>query len=210
MAHIRKVLKINNYEPWMLEIPRSKTHTNQPKNTPGATNKEFTRPLAIPYVKGLSEKLQRIFRGHGLAIYHKPGNTLRQALVRPKDKICKFKKCDTIYKIKCGECNKTYVGETARVLKKRYKEHTRQTPPLSAVGEHIQQTGHDIYPDDITVLDTESIWIRRRVKEALYIKEESPMLNRDRGYELAHIYSHLVSHDLTSSGYVAPTASLAQ
>ena len=96
-------------------------------------------------------------------------------LFRPKDKICKFKKCDTIYKIQCRECKKSKVCETVRVLKKRFKEHTCQTPhpPLSAVGEHVQQTGHDIYPDDMKVLDAEPIWLRNRVKEALYIKEGS-------------------------------------
>ena len=98
-----------------------------------------------------------------------------------------------------------YVGETARPLKIRFKEHTRLTRPLSAIGEHIESTGHDIYPNDIKVLDTEQTWLRRKIKEALYIKEHQPELNRDRGYELAPIYDHLVSRDCTSSRHVAPT-----
>ena len=41
--------------------------------------------IGIPYVHGPSEKLQHIFKGHGLNMYHKPTNKLRNILVHPKD-----------------------------------------------------------------------------------------------------------------------------
>ena len=126
-------------------------------------------------------------------MYHKPWNTIRQSLVNPKDKLDKMKKCGAIYEITCGECNEKYIGETARVLKVRFKEHTRLKHPLTAVGEHCATTGHPILASNVKVLDVEEPWLRRKVKEALLIKENLPSMNRDRGWELPAIYDNIVS-----------------
>ena len=209
ISHIKRVLAQNNFEPWMLDIPQKKHHQPAGKSAVGGPHGESQRPklVAIPYCRGLSEKCQRIFRTHGVTTYHKPWNTLRQELVRPKDRIDKFKKCHTVYQISCEQCNSSYVGETARVLKTRFKEHTRKTAPLTAVGEHIRDTGHNITPENIVILDNEESWTRRRIKEALYIKEHRPDLNRDQGVELPPIYDHLVSRDLRSDHVAQATSS---
>ena len=199
--HIHKVLKQNNFDPWMLNIPKKKNFVPlRPKNLPYTGYKPY--PVAMPYTRGLSEKLQRVFRDHGLTIYHKPWNTLRQSLVSPKDKLDKMIKCGAIYEITCGDCEKTYIGETARVLKTRFKEHIRRTPPHSAVGEHRDNTGHSFPESNIKVLDSEEHWYRRKVKEALQIKEKRPSLNRDRGLELPAIYSHIVSRGAYAPSHV--------
>ena len=106
----------------------------------------------------------------------------------------KMKKCGAIYEITCGECNEKYIGENARVLKVRFKEHTRLTHPLTAVGEHCAKTGHSIPASNLKVLDPEEPWLRRKVKEALLIKEKTPSMNRERGWELPAVYDHIVSH----------------
>jgi hypothetical protein len=193
IQHIHSVLKLNHFEPWMLDIPKKRTHvppTNLRTEEDGSRTKKM---IALPYCKGLSEKCQRIFRNHGINIYHKPGNTIKQELVRPKDKIDKMKRCDCVYHMKCGNCESTYVGETSRTLEVRSHDHIHKRTPLTAVGKHIEDTGHGIPEDNIKILDTESVKHRRRVKEALYIKEHTPDLNRDQGIDLAPIYSHIVS-----------------
>ena len=53
-SHIHKVLKVNNYNPWMMDIPRKKNYTPT-SNTPSKSGKK-SYPIAVPYVKGLSEK----------------------------------------------------------------------------------------------------------------------------------------------------------
>ena len=79
--------------------------------------------MPIPYVKGLSERLTKVFKKHGVQTYHKPFNTLRAQLVHPKDPTPAEKKSGVIYKINCNECDGDYIGETARNLGARVKEH---------------------------------------------------------------------------------------
>ena len=109
-----------------------------------------------------------------------------------------MKKCGVVYQITCEDCNQDYIGETARALDVRFKEHKKVKGPLTAIGEHLSGTGHTIDTENIKVLDNEEQWFRRKIKEALYIQEGNPPLNRDRGYELPHIYGHLLSRDRTS------------
>ena len=163
------------------------------------TEGEYRRPVALPYCRGLSEKCQRIFRTHRVTVYHKPWNTIKQTLVNPKDKIDKFRRCGVVYELQCNDCKSLYISETKRSIKVRFKEHNRQYSPVTAVGEHKRDKGHDFPPKNIKILDSEEQWLRRRVNEALFIKERDPDLNRDCGMDLPPIYDHLVSRDCNIS-----------
>ena len=99
-------------------------------------------PGCIPYVAWVSECLQCVFQAQGVASYHKPFNTLRFQLVRPKNKILLEKQYGLVYKVECGVCHKQYIRETERTLGKSFKEHIDGNHPSSAVQEHINLTGH--------------------------------------------------------------------
>ena len=75
-----------------------------------------------PYIKGFSEQIRRVLGKYGIPTYFKPTNTLRQLLVEPKDIVDKENAVEPVYKIKCEECEATYVGETERSLKARFSE----------------------------------------------------------------------------------------
>ena len=49
------------------------------------------RLVVIPYIRGFTEELRRVFGGYGTPTYFKPLNTLRQLLVHPKDPVWKDK-----------------------------------------------------------------------------------------------------------------------
>ena len=90
LKHVHNALRTNGYTEWALVVPKQKLKTK-----PTSTNKGNTRPpsIGLPYVQGLSERLSKTFRQHGVSVYHKPVNTLRSILVHPKDKTPKDKKC---------------------------------------------------------------------------------------------------------------------
>ena len=110
--------------------------------------------------------------------------TLRSMLVHPKDKTPKEKLCGTIYHIACDE-------ETERNLSVRFKEHCKLDKP-TGVGDHCNATGHSVSMDNLRVLAREQDWLKRKVKEAIHIKQRAPSMNRDQGYQLPPIYGQII------------------
>ncbi|KAI8486718.1 hypothetical protein Bbelb_354660 [Branchiostoma belcheri] len=85
----------------------------------------------------------------------------RQRLVHPKDRPHKGTKANVIYRLKCEEpnCKHTYIGETSRPLKVRYKEHCRPSANgySSAIFHHLQHNqGHSFKLESTDVLDRET------------------------------------------------------
>ncbi len=80
-------------------------------------------------------------------------------------------------------------GKTTSALGTRFKEHTRATSPLTAVGEHSKEHKHQIQMDDVQVIARENYW-NRKIRE---IRTHKPTLNRNTGYDLPAIYGDLLS-----------------
>ena len=135
--HVKEALQANGYKPWMFNIPPPQVRL------PPDSQERRVFPQPLPYLKGLTERLAKTFRKFDTKVYYKPINTIRSQLVHPKDKTTIDKKCSVIYQIDCADCDSVYVGETARSLSARVKEHTStRRASLTAVGEHCKNTGH--------------------------------------------------------------------
>ncbi len=65
----------------------------------------------------------------------------------------------------------------------------------TAVGEHLDDTGHMCSLKEAKILDKEDQMSRRRIKEAIRIHQGRPELNRDTGLEIPAVILQLVSHD---------------
>ena len=93
-----------------------------------------------------------------------------------------------------------YIGETARTMAKRAKEHKGHSrnghPGLSAVANHVLDTGHEIRWHARVVLHKESNTLRRKVHEALEIHKLSrghkKCMNLDRGMEISKLWLDLI------------------
>ena len=82
-----------------------------------------------------------------------------------------------VYKINCALCNASYIGETRRNVSTRMAEHS--TSKDSAVFDHTQAwTGHTFNLDKPQILCFEPDNIKRKIKEALFIQEHNPSLNK--------------------------------
>ena len=81
--------------------------------------------VVLPYVRGVSEELARIYKKRQITSAMKPHSTLRTLLVHPKDKT------DPKEGVDCAGCPKKYVGETKRKLKVRVKEHRTEAEKVT-------------------------------------------------------------------------------
>ena len=187
IQHVKQALKANNYPDWMLTTP----NTGSGSRVSDESVNERRIYASVPYIKGISERLQRAFKSHEVTLVHKPLNSLRSQLVRVKDKTENLKKCGTVYHIHCEQCNKEHVGETSPLLETQVKEHLSRNS--SAVHEHCTFTGHSVDSSKTKVLATENNTFKRRIREAIKIRLRNPSLNRDNCFELARIYDTILA-----------------
>ena len=103
---------------------RGKNTKRNDKTEPGSENRGM---VALPYINGLMEWVQKVMRMYRIQAPVKPYLKLRNLLVHPKDKIETGNKCNVIYELPCKSCDKTYIGETGRMFKTRLGEHRKET-----------------------------------------------------------------------------------
>ena len=94
-----------------------------------ATNRNPTpvTTVTIRYIKGTSETISRILQPYNIRVAHKPTTTLRHLLINVKDRDEPNNRQGAVYKIKCSNCQASYIGETGRNLNTRLTEHKRAT-----------------------------------------------------------------------------------
>ena len=132
----------------------------------------------------LETRCRGICRRFGIQLVTQPTNKLRSRLVHPKDPITSNERQGVVYAIKCSD-DRTYVGETGRLLAERTKEHKREVrngkTDTNPIAEHVLNS--EVAVDwNVRVLAQEHNWFKRRVHEALWIGREGT-LNRDCGLE---------------------------
>jgi hypothetical protein len=95
------------------------------KKKMGDTQKDMTEgTVRLPYVKGVSEKLRRIYNDVGIRAACRCGERIKDAGNRTKSKLG-GRKNHVIYEIPCV-CGAVYIGQTERAVAKRYQEHGRE------------------------------------------------------------------------------------
>ncbi|XP_072020645.1 uncharacterized protein [Amphiura filiformis] len=150
VEHIKSALGRCGYHNWTFGLAKakdkSKNTPDPPTNANQVEGKKSSTYITLPFIEGLSQKLQRIFKSYGVATSFRPHSTLRKLLVAPKDPTPTEKKSGVVYEIPCGECTSSYIGQTGRQLGDRLKEHKSTAPSRkrSAVAEHKTESHHNI------------------------------------------------------------------
>ncbi len=214
--HIRTALKKCGYPEWTFNKVKQQIENGPNKKRQEKPKEEKCKgSVLLPYVQGVSECVHRILLKHKIASAFKPGNTLRQTLVHPKDKREIGDNCEIVYKIPCQSCDKSYIGETGRKFKIRMKEHqdeaneaankhftraqrkaSESTQNKSAITDHVAatSTNHTISWEESKILSREPNRTRRWIRESIHIiKESGHTMNRDFGnYQLPKVYHSLI------------------
>ena len=147
-----------------------------------------------PKSKGLGEKIRKEPNSYGINVVFKPHMTLRDILVKPKDKTDKKNKTGVVYHIKCKDCGQDYIGETQRQFKERIAEHRRKSSVTKTpVAHHIHYNNHKLDEKEFKLFDQEFNWCKLGIKEAIHIRKNSPALNQDEGrHRLTHTWNPIL------------------
>ena len=137
------------YQKEMDSLKETLCRNNYPESITSATinldhkTEEDTRKLTtvcLPYVRGLTEKIQKICNPYDIGTTFGSESTLRRHLLRVKPPTEYHMTKNCVYSISCS-CGKIYKGETCRPLKVRLEEHrkavVRGEIEKSSMGDHI-------------------------------------------------------------------------
>lgn len=106
-------------------------------------NKKY---ISMYYNENTSNIANKILKQYGYTLAHKTNNTIHKNLHQQNN----IDEIDCgIYKLKCDECPKFYIGQTGRSFKQRFDEHTREvkntninTIMKSKYAQHLHQEKH--------------------------------------------------------------------
>ena len=169
---------------------------NLQPNTESDIENNIKKPLlSLPY-KG-AEGIDLIKRYKNVLKNHLPPNVQPQVVFSSKKLSSKFSlkekvefkhHHDLVYKYQCPEnnCNASYIGETARRITERIKDHYYRDKN-SHIHKHVRESGH-IEPNEnsFTILQNGfNNYKHRKLAEALQIRNHKPNLNtQEQSYPL--------------------------
>ncbi|KAL9953141.1 hypothetical protein ACROYT_G040504 [Oculina patagonica] len=190
--YLDRVFHKNNYN---TDFIRRNTH----RTTETDRNLTSVTTATLPYIKGTSETIARILQPYNIRVAHKPITTLRHLLTNVKDRDEPNNRQGAIYKIKCSDCQASYIGETGRNLTTRLTEHKRATrngDVNNHISEHHRLTKHKIDWDSAECLTYSTNYFQRLTLESWYTNLEQTPINRCQ--QLPAPYKRLI-HDVKRS-----------
>ncbi|XP_072172336.1 uncharacterized protein [Diadema setosum] len=213
--YIQSSLRKCGYPGWSFKKAKKKRGDNQTKkNSLTKPTNQRRKLVTIPCVKGTSEALQRIYQKYHISTAFRPHKKLRNILVHPKDKRSIDDQAGVVYQIPCGNCERSYIGETARKFGTRKNEHKLEVDTVSAsyytrgkkkeptshmhksaINGHVASENHHINWKKCSILARDSGKTSRWIREAIHIrKQQGRTFNRDLGqYSLSSIYDPILS-----------------
>lgn len=166
---------------------------------------------AITYHKRTQKKLKKQLAKIGIEMIPTSKQfQLKNVLGTTKDKK-EWGEKSGVYRIECSHCGKKYIGQTKRLVAKRFQEHVSEAETAkkkkdkkrefkSAVAKHIVEEGHSITPKDVKVLKEITEWKKLEAYESLRISREQQnmLMNEDRGNGYSPLFKLIKGSDTTN------------
>lgn len=194
LDHLKIVFnKINEYPMWIIKQQLCDAKEIHQKNNVTKENADIeenpkSHILLLPYmgtkgehiVRGMTKEINRLTPSNvNVRITYKA--TKLNSKFKIKDKTEVKHSHNLVYEVTCPEpnCQATYIGETARRLNERVKDHSGRDHD-SYVLKHSLENNHSIVTlDDFNIISNKPRnRFFRKVSEALFIKQKRPQLNR--------------------------------
>ena len=145
-------------------------------------DEDTAKPMFLPYVRGVSEKMEKVCAPLGLKAIFRPQMTLRSIVMQVKQKTPMERKRNVVYEVPCRDCQLTYIGETTRTMKKRMTENkyaVKTGDSKNGIAMHAQKSLHSIDWEGAKVQATATGYWNRRTMEAIHIRKKGKSMNLD-------------------------------
>ena len=187
ISRLQEVFEDNVYPTAVVKKVLQRRKLARPTDT---EDKQEMKTLCLPYVQGLSERIERACKKLDVRAVFKSSKTLRGHLCRVKGKQPLDRTKGVIYNIPCT-CGREYIGETGRNLRVRIGEHKyaiQRGNMSNAIAVHVHETEHPIDWDSARVTEREKHFACRKIKESLHIKRSVNCINTDPGYYMHPVW----------------------
>ena len=187
ISRLQEVFEDNVYPTAVVKKVLQRRKLARPTDT---EDKQEMKTLCLPYVQGLSERIERACKKLDVRAVFKSSKTLRGHLCRVKGKQPLDRTKGVIYNIPCT-CGREYIGETGRNLRVRIGEHKyaiQRGNMSNAIAVHVHETEHPIDWDSARVIEREKHFACRKIKESLHIKRSVNCINTDPGYYMHPVW----------------------
>ncbi len=119
------ILTENNYplklvEGMIADYCKKYNFLNNDNEQHNKTEFDKSNLIAIPYIKGVSEKIKYILKNRGLNTVFKKGKSIG-AILSKRDNKNIIDLHDVVCNVNCNECHSLYVGTPKRQLKTEYQ-----------------------------------------------------------------------------------------
>ena len=144
-------------------------------------------------MRGTSETIARILQLYNISVEHKPITTLRRPLTKVKDKDKPEDIPGAVCKIKCCDCQASYIAATGRNLSTRLTENKRATRNgdiNNHIAEHHLQTKRKIDWPSATCFMYSTEYYQRLSLESWFTNLKQTPLNRSQ--QLPALYKQLI------------------
>lgn len=195
ITKIKHILQQNNY-PNILIDKTIKKRIHQIYNHNNTNTSKNSKFISLPYVENLSENINKYLKKFNITAAFKQTNTLKDLYTShiPLSNI--NQRTHIVYKIPCNSCNACYIGQTKQYLEKRLDQHKKSKENQTALATHKTNTGHDFNYNQTKILDTETNYKKRIIKEMIYIKKDKNAINHRTDIKnLNSIYFSLISEN---------------
>lgn len=159
---------------------------------------DVPKHFAINYHVSAFPKLHKCFTDANIKLIPKSTTKIKNLLQSTKDPIANNEK-PGIYYAHCDntDCDLVYIGQTARELKIRAKEHIRyiknKEAYRSGLAEHSLQFKHNVKMENFVLKEHESNPKRLDVLESIHIHlNKEKTMNRDEGKCISKLFNLLM------------------
>ena len=153
-------------------------------------NKTF---LILPQTFNNNKFMTNYLSKCGIKGVYKNTNTIKK-VIGNQQSLAASKPC--IYRIPCNNCNKSYIGET-NDLERRKKQHidsVRRGDINSALFQHMQENNHNINFGDTKLVANITETEKRKIVEAILIQNSNTFNIQQTNFNLDKLTSVLVNH----------------